>query len=77
MTVICLSSSNMAEKLRALGRDNLTYQRHLSEYADDLDMACEAYVLDPRSHHLAKMLSELQFAGRLYKAVSGRDLKPD
>lgn len=72
-----ISSSNMSEKLKALAREKPAHAEQLNQYADDLDIAVEAYVLDQRPAVLEKMIGELAYARRLYATVSGRLLLAD
>ncbi len=70
-----LSSSNTAEKMIELARQFPQYKNQLRQYADD--MAVEAYVLGPTEELFQKMVQELAYCGRMYKAVTGRELRAD
>ena len=74
---VFLSSSNTAEKLFALAREFPQYEVTLKTYGWDLDVAIETDALGPTKETFDKMMQELGYAKRIYKAVSGRELRAD
>jgi len=70
-----MASSNVAETMRELARSKPQYSHQCTEYADDLDVAVEAYVIGGTRPHLDKMLSELSYCGKLYTAITGQPMR--
>jgi hypothetical protein len=74
---VFVSSSNMAEKMFAAARAYPQYAPQFKAYGDDIDIAVEAYILSPTKLLFENMLKEIEYAGRLYKVATGRELKAD